>query len=131
MSLDKEIFDGKSLSDLFSEIYKNTDSKRQQINTFVSKLVMLIRTPEDAAVIGPVIKDFIEVNVKNDEHLVRVAQIAQRIVGAAAKGEAIDGLLTEEEKQHLLKDIKLEVEEMQDEDKNIEDSIFAIQKRVK
>jgi hypothetical protein len=131
MSLDKEIFDGKSLSDLFSEIYKNTDSKRQQINTFVSKLVMLIRTPEDAAVIGPVIKDFIEVNVKNDEHLVRVAQIAQRIVVAAAKGEAIDGLLTEEEKQHLLKDIKLEVEEMQDEDKNIEDSIFAIQKRVK
>jgi hypothetical protein len=131
MSLDKEIFDGKSLSDLFSEIYKNTDSKRQQINTFVSKLVMLIRTPEDAAVLGPVIKDFIEVNVKNDEHLIRVAQIAQRIIGVAAKGESIDGLLTEEEKQTLLQDIKLEVEEMQDDDKNIEHDIFAIQKRVK
>lgn len=130
MSLDKEIFDGKTLSDLFSEIYKNTDTKRQQINTFVSKLVMLIRTPEDAAVIGPIIKDFIEVNVKNDEHLVRVAQIAQRIVGAMSTGETIDGLLTEEEKQNLLKDIKLEVEEMQDDGKNIEENIFAIQKRV-
>jgi hypothetical protein len=131
MSLDKEIFDGKSLSDLFSEIYKNTDSKRQQINTFVSKLVMLIRTPEDAAVLGPVIKDFIEVNVKNDEHLIRVAQIAQRIIGVAAKGESIDGLLTEEEKQTLLQGIKLEVEELQDDDKNIEHDIFAIQNRVK
>jgi hypothetical protein len=131
MSLDKEIFDGKSLSDLFSEIYKNTDSKRQQINTFVSKLVMLIRTPEDAAVLGPVIKDFIEVNVKNDEHLIRVAQIAQRIIGVAAKGESIDGLLTEEEKQTLLQGIKLEVEELQDDDKNIEHDIFAIQTRVK
>lgn len=130
MSLDKEIFDGKTLSDLFSEIYKNTDTKRQQINTFVSKLVMLIRTPEDAAVIGPIIKDFIEVNVKNDEHLVRVAQIAQRIVGVMSSGETIDGLLTEEEKQNLLKDIKLEVEEMQDDGKNIEENIFAIQKRV-
>jgi hypothetical protein len=130
MSLDKEIFDGKTLSDLFSEIYKNTDTKRQQINTFVSKLVMLIRTPEDAAVIGPIIKDFIEVNVKNDEHLVRVAQIAQRIVGVMSTGETIDGLLTEEEKQNLLKDIKLEVEEMQDDGKNIEENIFAIQKRV-
>jgi predicted nucleic acid-binding Zn-ribbon protein len=131
MSLDKEIFDGKSLSDLFSEIYKNTDSKRQQINTFVSKLVMLIRTPEDAAVIGPVIKDFIEVNVKNDEHLVRVAQIAQRLVGATSKGENIDGLLSEAEKQALLGDLKMEVEKLEDEGKDIEEDIFAISKRIK
>jgi hypothetical protein len=131
MSLDKEIFEGKSLSDLFSEIYKNTDSKRQQINTFVSKLVMLIRTPEDAAVIGPVIKDFIEVNVKNDEHLIRVAQIAQRIIGVAAKGESIDGLLSEAEKQALLGDLKMEVEKLEDEGKDIEEDIFAISKRIK
>jgi len=131
MSLDKEIFEGKSLSDLFSEIYKNTDSKRQQINTFVSKLVMLIRTPEDAAVIGPVIKDFIEVNVKNDEHLVRVAQIAQRLVGAVSKGDSIDGLLSEAEKQALLGDLKMEVEKLEDEGKDIEEDIFAISKRVK
>jgi predicted nucleic acid-binding Zn-ribbon protein len=131
MSLDKEIFDGKTLSDLFSEIYKNTDAKRNQINTFVAKLVMLIRTPEDAAVIGPVIKDFIEVNVKNDEHLVRVAQIAQRIVGAVAKGETIDGLLTEAEKQALLGDIKTEIETIKDESQDIEDDIFAISNRVK
>jgi len=131
MSLDKEIFDGKTLSDLFSEIYKNTDAKRNQINTFVAKLVMLIRTPEDAAVIGPVIKDFIEVNVKNDEHLVRVAQIAQRIVGAVSKGETIDGLLTEAEKQALLGDIKTEIETIKDESQDIEDDIFAISNRVK
>ena len=92
---------------------------------------MLIRTPEDAAVIGPVIKDFIEVNVKNDEHLVRVAQIAQRIVGAVAKGETIDGLLTEAEKQALLGDIKTEIETIKDESQDIEDDIFAISNRVK
>lgn len=131
MSLDKEIFDGKTLSDLFSEIYKNTDSKRQQINTFVSKLVMLIRTPEDAAVIGPVIKDFIEVNVKNDEHLIRVAQIAQRIVGVAVKSANLDGLLSEEEKQSLLKDIHMELEEIKEDAQDIEEDIFAIGKRVK
>jgi hypothetical protein len=131
MSLDKEIFDGKSLSDLFSEIHKNTESKRQQINTFVSKLVMLIRTPEDAAVIGPVIKDFIEVNVKNDEHLVRIAQIAQRVVGAVEKGSSIDGLLTDDEKRTLLGEIKTEIEELKDETKDIEEDIFSISSRVK
>ena len=131
MSLDKEIFDVKTLSDLFSEIYKNTDSKRQQINTFVSKLVMLIRTPEDAAVIGPVIKDFIEVNVKNDEHLVRIAQIAQRIVGAASKGENIDGLLTEAEKQALLGDLKAEFDEIKQDSEELDEAIFAVSNRVK
>jgi hypothetical protein len=125
MSLDKELFDGKTLSDLFSEIYKNTDSKRQQINQYVASMVKLIRTPEDAAIIGPVIKDFIEVNVKNDEHLVRVAQIAQRIVGAASKGE------NEAEKQALLGDLKMEVEKLEDEGKDIEEDIFAISKRIK
>ncbi len=131
MSLDKEIFDGKTLSDLFSEIYKNSDSKRQQINQYVSSMVKLIRTPEDAAIIGPVIKDFIEVNVKNDEHLIRIAQIAQRLVGAVTKGESIDGLLSEAEKQALLGDLKMEVEKMEDEGKEIEEDIFAISKRIK
>lgn len=131
MSLDKEIFDGKTLSDLFSEIYKNSDSKRQQINQYVSNMVKLIRTPEDAAIIGPVIKDFIEVNVKNDEHLIRIAQIAQRLVGAVTKGESIDGLLSEAEKQALLGDLKMEVEKMEDEGKEIEEDIFAISKRIK
>jgi len=131
MSLDKEIFDGKTLSDLFSEIYKNSDSKRQQINQYVSSMVKLIRTPEDAAIIGPVIKDFIEVNVKNDEHLIRIAQIAQRLVGAVTKGESIDGLLSEAEKQALLGDLKMEVEKMEDEGKEIEEDIFAISTRIK
>jgi predicted nucleic acid-binding Zn-ribbon protein len=131
MSLDKEIFDGKTLSDLFSEIYKNTDNKRQQINSFVSKLIMLIRTPEDAAVIGPIIKDFIEVNVKNDEHLVRVAQIAQRIVGAVSKGENIDGLLSESEKQALLGDLHAELQQIEDESDKLDDAIFSASNRVK
>ena len=131
MSLDKEIFNGKTLSDLFSEIYKNTDAKRQQINQYVSSLVKLIRTPEDAAIIGPVIKDFIEVNVKNDEHLIRVAQIAQRLIGVAAKGDAIDGLLTDAEKQALLGDLKAEVEKLEDDGKEVEEDIFTISKRVK
>ena len=57
------VFGDKTLSDVFEDIYKNTDSKREQINTFITKLVRQIRTPEDAAVISPIIKDFMEVNV--------------------------------------------------------------------
>lgn len=123
MDINSEIYDGKSLADLFSEIHKNTDSKRAQINSFIMKMVQLIRTPEDAAVIGPIVQGFLEVNVKNDEHLIRVAQIAQRIVsvGAKASNAGIEGLLTEEEKSALLGDIKAEIEDLQKDVKELDD----------
>ena len=110
MSLDTIIFDGKSISDMFSDVYRNTNSKREQINSFIANMVKLIRTPEDAAVIGPIIKDFLEVNVKNDEHIVRLVQIAQRLVSVSSKGTTDSGLLSDEEKAQLLKNIKSDFE---------------------
>lgn len=127
MAFDNVIFEGKTLSDLFSDVYKNTESKRAQINQYVSSLVKLIKTPEDAAMLGPVIKDFLEVNVKNDEHIVRLVQIAQRLVAVNTKGNTdMGGLLSEEEKNQLLKNIKDDFETVlaeQDEFQNTIDEL--------
>ena len=117
------VFGDKTLSDVFKDIYKNTDSKREQINTFITKLVRQIRTPEDAAVISPIIKDFMEVNVKNDEHIVRIAQIAQRAIAIGTKAASSTDLLTEEEKQQLLSNIKLEIDDLQLETTEVEDEL--------
>jgi len=125
MDINSELYDGKSLADIFTEIHKNTYNKRAQINSFIMKMVQLIRTPEDAAVIGPIVQGFIEVNVKNDEHLVRVAQIAQRIVSVGVKSNAsLDGLLSESEKEALLGDIKAEIQDLQEDVKELDD-VFA------
>jgi hypothetical protein len=104
--MDTVIFEGKTLADMFSDVYHNTENKRQQINNFVANLVKLIRTPEDAAMLGPVVQSFLELNVKNDEHIVRLVQIAQRL--ATVNGKAASGadMLTEEEKSQLLRNIK-------------------------
>ena len=120
------IFDDKTLSDVFKDIYKNTESKREQINTFVTKLVRQIRTPEDAAVISPIIKDFMEVNVRNDEHIVRIAQIAQRAIAIGTKAASSTELLTEEEKQQLLSNIKLEIDDLQQETIEVEDELVRL-----
>ncbi len=110
---------------LFAVKPKNTDSKRAQINSFIMKMVQLIRTPEDAAVIGPIVQGFLEVNVKNDEHLVRVAQIAQRIVSVGVKSNtSLEGLLSESEKEALLKDITTEIQDLQEDVKDLDD-VFA------
>jgi len=121
--MEQPIFEEKTLSDVFKDIYENTESKRQQINQFILKLTQLIRTPEDASVIAPVIKDFMEVNVKNDEHIVRVAQIAQRAMSIGAKASSTSDLLTEEEKNQLLSNISFEIDELQEEAKQVEEEL--------
>lgn len=126
MAFDSVIFDGKTLSDLFSDVYKNTESKRAQINQYVSSLVKLIKTPEDAAMLGPVIKDFLEVNVKNDEHIVRLVQIAQRLVTVNTKGNGDTSLLSEEEKNQLLKNIKDDFENVLAEQDDFQDTIDSL-----
>ncbi len=68
---------------------------------------------------------FLEVNVKNDEHLVRVAQIAQRIVSVGVKSNvSLEGLLSESEKEALLKDITTEIQDLQEDVKDLDD-VFA------
>lgn len=128
MGFDTEIFDGKTLSDLFSDVYKNTDKKREQINQFVASMVKLIRTPEDAAVLGPVIKDFLDVNVKNDEHIVRLVQIAQRMVSISSKASSGDMILSEEEKTQLLNNIKSDFESVIAEQDDIETTLAGLKK---
>jgi hypothetical protein len=127
MSLETEIFSGKTLSDMFADVYKNTDSKRSQINQFVSSYVKMIKTPEDAAMLGPIVKEFLDVNIKNDEHIVRLVQIAQRLVAVNSKATN-DTLLTEEEKQQLLKNVKLDFEAVLAEQEEIEDTLSGYSK---
>ena len=109
MVSEQEVFKGKTLQDVFRDIYNNTDAKREQINTFVKKLVQMIVTPEDAAVIAPIIKDFLDVQVKSDEHLVRIAQIAQRIHSATVKTTSDSGILSDSEKEELLSGINKDI----------------------
>jgi len=127
MSFDNIIFGEKTLSDMFADVYKNTEVKREQINGFATNLIKLIRTPEDAAVLGPVVKDFLEVNVKNDEHIVRLVQIAQRLVAINSKADD-GGLLSEEEKQQLLKNVKLDFETVLAEQEDMEDALQKLNK---
>jgi hypothetical protein len=129
MALDNEIFTGKTLSDMFSDVYKNTENKRAQINQFIASMVKLIRTPEDAAMLGPIIKDFLDVNVKNDEHIVRLVQIAQRLVSVNAKASGGD-LLSEEEKQQLLKNVKNDFEAVLAEQEDFQDEIDTVRAKI-
>ena len=90
MSLDKEIFKGKTLSDLFGEIYDNSKETKGQVQSLIRELKPLIENIGDATLIVPMIKEYMEIGVKNDEHLIKLATVIQRIESIQAKGGGTD-----------------------------------------
>jgi uncharacterized membrane protein YgcG len=70
----------------------------------------LIKNTNDASMVVPMIKEYLEVGVKNDEHLVKLAAIVQRIVSNTGNNTDDSGFITDEEKEQLLKQLS-ELEE--------------------
>lgn len=108
MDFDIEIFKGKKFSDLMKDIYANSSKKDRQINMLIGELRPLIKNIGDATVIVPLIKEYLEVSVKNDEHLVKLAAVVQRLVTTNTKVQAETGtswILSEEEKKQLMNEL--------------------------
>jgi len=115
MSTEFELFPGKNLSGLFKDIYDNQQNKKQRISELIAEMKKVIRHAGDMAVIGPIIKDLVDTSVKNDDALIKMAAIAQRIIGAQHKAEGDSGFLTDEEKEQLLKQLDDTIAEVHDE----------------
>ena len=113
MASDYEIFSGMKLSDVFRDIYTNQINKKKNISELIESLRKLIKTVGEAAVIAPIVKDLIEVSVKNDEHLLKLATIAQRLALAADKQSGQEGYLSEAEKKQLLSEIETTMTKLQ------------------
>lgn len=104
---DITVFDGKTLSDIFKEIYLNSVDKKERIDILIEDLRPFIKTVSDAAMLVPIIKEYLDVGVKNDEQLVKIATIMQRLTSATMDaGAGTESSLTEEEKKQLLDQVK-------------------------
>ena len=100
-SLNQIIFDDKSFSDLWKEIHGNQKKKATQLASLIAELRPLVQSLGDATVVVPLIKEYMEISVKNDEQLIKMAAIVQRLSsGTANSGDG--GLLTTEEMEQLM-----------------------------
>lgn len=97
---DNVIFGKKKFSDILEEIYNNQKKKDLQVSALITELKPLISDIGDATLIVPLIKEYMEISVKNDDLLIRMAALAQR----AMQTQTADGSLTisDEEKEQLL-----------------------------
>jgi hypothetical protein len=129
MSIDYEIFDGKSLSSLFKDIYDNTQFNRKQLDVLTKELVQFIKDGDTAVQIVPMIKEYLEINVRNDDQLVKMAGIVQRLISAEGKVGSEDEFgLSETEKEQLLSGMEDTIKDLQTESDNIHNKIENVTK---
>ena len=118
-SLNQILFDDKSFGDLLKEIHGNQKKKATQIASLIAELRPLVQSLGDATVVVPLIKEYMEISVKNDDHLIKMAAIVQRLSSSTANtGDG--GLLTNEEMDQLM-DVAEEIAKTVDKPKQLEE----------
>jgi hypothetical protein len=127
MSQDYELFEGKSLSSLFKDIYDNSKHNKTQLEMLVKEVAGFIKDGDMAIQLIPMIKEYLEINVKNDEQLVKLATVVQRLIAAENKGGSeSDFGLSEKEKEQLLTSIDEVVVDIQKKSDKITDDIQSV-----
>ena len=136
MDIKDELFKGKTFSDLMSDVYHNSRKKDRQINQLISQLQPLIRSASDATIIVPLIKEYLDVAVKNDDHLVKLTAITQRYISTTQTISGESSLLSDEEKKELLEmaskdfedELSEEINKIDQEEKELQEKISNVKK---
>ena len=102
MDKDSELFKGKTFADIMSDVYHNSKKKDKQIKLLIAQLEPLVTNINDATVVVPLIKEYMDVSVRNDDQIVKLAAIVQRMMKDANSGDDGGFGLSEEEKKQLI-----------------------------
>ena len=120
MSDNNEIFEGKTFQDLTKDIYENTTKRKVQIDLLISEIHGFITTIDDVVMVAPIIKEYMDTAVKNDEHLVKLAGVLQRIISKSTGGDDESMLLSDAEKEELMGTLQDTVNDLTNEQTRLE-----------
>ena len=120
MSDNNEIFEGKTFQDLTKDIYENTTKRKVQIDLLISEIHGFITTIDDVVMVAPIIKEYMDTAVRNDEHLVKLAGVLQRIISKSNGGDEESMLLSDSEKEELMSTLQDTVDDLNNEQVRLE-----------
>jgi len=88
----------------------------------MKEVTSFIKDGDTAVQIIPMLKEYLEINVKNDDQLVKMAAIVQRIIATEGKAGAEDEFgLSEAEKEQLLNAVEDVANDVQKHSDELED----------
>jgi hypothetical protein len=98
------LFGKKTFADLLKEIHTNSSNKEKEIRNLIENLKPFITSAGDAVIIVPLIKDYLDVSVKNDDLLIKMAGIVQRAMNTSSSEDSM--LISDAEKEMLFESIQ-------------------------
>ena len=104
MSDSYEVFEGKTLSDVFKDIYQNSESNKKQIEVLMKDLLKFVVDTPSAVALVPILKEYLDVAVKNDEQLIKMATIVQRVINSSNSEDSLG--IKEDEKNQLMEELE-------------------------
>lgn len=105
---DFDVCDGKSFRDICKDVVDRSQNKKDQIDKLFGDVKAYITNINDAIVFLPRIKELLDVGVKNDEQLIKLASVLQRLHSTQLDASSKDSVgLTEDEKDQLIKAVTI------------------------
>ena len=101
---EKTVFGNKKFSDLLEEIYNNQKRREAQVTALISELKPMVTDIGDATLIVPLIKEYMEIGVKNDDALIKMATLVQRALNSTSEDGGLG--ISDEEKAQLLEEME-------------------------
>jgi|TARA_R110000803_G_scaffold51993_1_gene107145 hypothetical protein len=101
---EKTVFGTKKFSDLLEEIYNNQKRREAQVTALISELKPMVSDIGDATLIVPLIKEYMEIGVKNDDALIKMATLVQRALNSSNEEGGLG--ISDEEKSQLLEEME-------------------------
>ena len=86
----------------------------------ISEIHGFITTIDDVVMVAPIIKEYMDTAVRNDEHLVKLAGVLQRIISKSQGDSDESMLLSDSEKEELMGTLQDTVEDLQRESDKLE-----------
>jgi altronate dehydratase len=106
MDYNKEIFKGKTIAKLMEEAYRDKNEKSNQLRAMINQLKDLITDGGDAVMMVPLIKEYMDLLIKNDDVIIKMLGIIQKIEAASARAvEENGGIMSDRDRQLLFESL--------------------------
>lgn len=106
MDFEQKVFKDKKFSDILEEIYNNSKKKNKEVTDIVTKITSMLSNIGDVMALSQLLSGYVSLGLQADDHLIKMAAIVQKALGAISKGEDPSEILSAKDKEMLLQEIQ-------------------------
>ena len=112
MELEKELFEGKTISHIIKEVYDKQKETDTIVKDNIERLSAFINTPGDAIVIIPLLKELLDSGLKNDEMFMKLLNLFKQNQDKVKGSSEDSGILSNDDIAQLFNEVHTKNDEV-------------------